>query len=314
MTMPIAGSGPLRAVLLATAVAATLAAAPSASAHTGDAKCTGTLTERGNSYEGECTLPFQGFPIGMAGVYYADPQNLHEQPKPAEVHVEIFIKVGAAPARPLGVECATYDGADSARCSREYNPAGESASLPEPLPEQGVQIICKGHSHAKYSRREPPAGAFGCWSGDEAREHLREDGFFAEHGLESGTPPDEEPESGPLGPLAGSPLTGTVTTVPYNTYAPDTLVVSRSLGLRYVNADIADHDVVAFADARPAGSAEWCADFDAVGDPCPLFWTPLIQTGEEVPVLGLEDTSAGESYVFYCSIHPYMKGTIEVVE
>jgi len=125
--------------------------------------------------------------------------------------------------------------------------------------------------------------------------------------------------TGPFGPLAGSPLTSVVTTVPFNTYAPDTLVVSRSLGLTYVNADTASHDVVAYSAKRPDGSAPWCDAFEDTYAPasvdCPLFWSELIPGGGSVErVQGLQDTVVGREYEFYCSIHPYMRGTIKVVE
>jgi plastocyanin len=122
----------------------------------------------------------------------------------------------------------------------------------------------------------------------------------------------------PFEGLPENPLSSLITTVPYNTYAPDTIPVVKSLGLEYVNLDIARHDVVALEATRPDGSAGWCEDYEDPDDPeaqtCPLFWTPLIPGGgTQEPVQGLEDTVAGESYRFYCTIHPYMLGTIEVV-
>ena len=114
-------------------------------------------------------------------------------------------------------------------------------------------------------------------------------------------------------------MTGQITTVPFNTYAPGTIVVSRSLGLTYTNLDTASHDVVARDAKRADGSAPWCADFEDPEDPgasdCPLFWSELIAGGgTQTPVLGLQDTKPGAAYTFYCSIHPYMTGTMQVVE
>lgn len=293
--------------------------APAASAHTGGSQCQGALAERGGSYEGSCRMPFQGFPVGVAGFYDSDPKDLAEpNSKPAEIHVELLAVVGSGPPRPIGVECDQTD-TGVARCQREYNPLDRPLTGPEPAPTEIVAIICNAHSHARYSRHAPPAGTFACWSTDEAREYLESDGYFADNGFEPSPPPADEPEPGPLGPLTGTGLTGTVTTVPFNTYLPETVLVSRSLGLRYVNLDTARHDVVALEDRRPDGSAAWCAEFENPEDPasedCPLFWSPLIPGGgSETPVLGLEDTKPGQSYAYYCSIHTSMKGTIEVVE
>lgn len=308
------------ALALAVAVLVVCAAAPSASAHAGGSWCAGTLAERGGSYEGSCTVPFQGWPVGVAGVFDSDPADLTEiDTKPAEIHIELIAKLANGVSRPLGVECIeTTTGV--ARCSAEDNPLGTPLTGPEPAPAEIVSLTCSGHSHAAYSRLAPPAGAFACWSTDEARAHLEEDHWFSDNGFSTEPPAEEEPPApGLLDPLGGSPLTGVVTTVPVNTYAPDTLVVSRTLGLKYVNVDTARHDVVALEAKRPDGSAPWCGDFENTENPavhdCPLFWTPLIPGGgSETPVLGLEDTAVGESYAFFCSIHPYMTGTIEVVE
>lgn len=122
----------------------------------------------------------------------------------------------------------------------------------------------------------------------------------------------------PFGPLAETGLSSVITTVPVNTYAPDTVPVVRSLGLKYVNLDAARHDVVALDATRPDGSAEWCDAYENPDDPeaedCPLFWSPLIPGGgSETMVQGLDDTEAGTSYSFFCSIHPYMVGKLEVV-
>lgn len=124
---------------------------------------------------------------------------------------------------------------------------------------------------------------------------------------------------GPFGPLAGSGLTTVVTTIPIDTYLPDTMLVSRSLGLTLVNTDTARHDIVARDDRRPNGSAPWCDEFEDPEDPaaenCPLFWSPLIPGGgSTTPIIGLQDTVEGRDYTFYCSIHPAMVGTIKVVE
>lgn len=297
--------------------------APMAAAHPGGSKCTGEFELRGNSIEGECHTTFQGFPIGMAGVYDAEPTNTTTpKTKAAEVHIEVMAQMADGAQRPLGVECTQYDAVGEARCRFEYNPVGESVTGPEPMPEEIVAIICKAHSHARFSHNALPAGKFACWSTDESREDLEADGWFEDAGFK-GDPdvepdPEPEPEPGPLAPFQDTAAKGLITTVPINTYLPSTLPVSRSLGLTYVNADILDHDVVAYEAKRPDGSAPWCGTFEDMEDPsaveCPLFWSPLIPSGETTPVLGLQDTKVGESYSFYCSIHPSMRGTIQVVE
>ena len=130
--------------------------------------------------------------------------------------------------------------------------------------------------------------------------------------------------------LAPTGVSTVVTAYPFEQYAPTDVKVSRSLGLRFTNLDGALHDVVALEDTRPHGSAPWCQYFppdpeDPDRETCPLFWTPLIPGAYQDPaaasegntetwVQGLEDTQEGETYAFYCSIHPLMVGTIEVIE
>jgi plastocyanin len=137
-------------------------------------------------------------------------------------------------------------------------------------------------------------------------------------------------EPNPFETLGSAGVTGVVVSYPFERYAPDPVLVSRSLGLRYVNLDTGWHNVVALDARRPDGSAPWCKNYPA--DPeqpgveqCPLFWTPLLPPGGSDPsyvtdrrsdymVEGLQDTKVGEKYTYYCEIHPLMKVTIEVVE
>jgi plastocyanin len=67
--------------------------------------------------------------------------------------------------------------------------------------------------------------------------------------------------------------------------------------LSYVNLDVVQHDVVA-ADKGPDGN--------------PLFRSKLIGLGESAPVEGLDKVKAGQSYAFFCSVHPGMRGTLIV--
>lgn len=294
-------------------------AAPAASADPGQANCQGALAERGNSYIGDCVLPFQGFPVGVAGTYDSAPGNPADPGlKPADAHVELLAKMSFGPPRAIGVECVIY-GKGVVRCQGEYNPFDRPVSAVEPVPAEIVGIVCKAGSHSPFSKLAPPAGTFACWSGAAARADLEKDGYFRDNGFGEPEPEPEPDGPGALDPLTGAGVSTAVTTVPFNTYAPDRLVVSRSLGLRYVNADAASHDIVAIDARRPDGSAPWCGGFKNLENPasqdCPLFWTPVIAGGgTQTPVLGLEDAKVGETYRFMCSIHPYMVGTIEVVE
>lgn len=129
--------------------------------------------------------------------------------------------------------------------------------------------------------------------------------------------------------MSDSNVTSVITALPFERYAPTTVYVSKSQGLRYFNLDTEWHDVVAHGATRPDRSARWCKYYPL--DPehpsvqtCPLFWTPLKAPGGTDPqgavagkhdtrVQGLQDTVVGSSYEFYCSIHPWMVGTIEVV-
>jgi len=124
-------------------------------------------------------------------------------------------------------------------------------------------------------------------------------------------------------------VTSVVTALPFERYTPTTVYISKAQGLHYVNLDTEWHDVVAHGATRPNRSAKWCKYYPI--DPehpdiqtCPLFWTPLKPPGGSDPqgvadgksdtrVLGLEDTKVGSTYDFYCSIHPWMVGTIQVV-
>lgn len=106
--------------------------------------------------------------------------------------------------------------------------------------------------------------------------------------------------SGPQAQLAG--------------YATRAMIASKSGKVLYTNLDVVRHDVVqdprSDGVAGPAGEP-WCSRFR--GD-CPAFWTPLLGLGETAPLQGLENTKAGRSYSFYCTLHPGMRGTLAVVD
>jgi plastocyanin len=67
--------------------------------------------------------------------------------------------------------------------------------------------------------------------------------------------------------------------------------------LNFLNLDAVQHDVVATTKG-PDGN--------------PLFRTKLIGLGETAPVEGLDKTVSGQTYGFFCSIHPGMTGQLLV--
>jgi polyvinyl alcohol dehydrogenase (cytochrome) len=67
--------------------------------------------------------------------------------------------------------------------------------------------------------------------------------------------------------------------------------------LSFTNLDLAKHDVTS-EEKGPDGK--------------PLFSTPLIDLGETAEVEGLDKVKSGQSYGFFCTIHPGMRGTLVV--
>lgn len=176
-----AGRSLVRVAFVAGTMAVAFAFAPGALAHTGGSNCTGKLEKRGPIWESECVFPFQGFPIGVAGVYLAD-DPLKESTLGAEVHVEVLAQLANGTTRPLGVECL-QDTIGAARCVGEYNPLPSSLTVPEPVPDEIVGLLCRGHSHSLSPSAATPSGAFACWSTDEAREDLVADHWFSLNGF-----------------------------------------------------------------------------------------------------------------------------------
>ena len=96
-------------------------------------------------------------------------------------------------------------------------------------------------------------------------------------------------------------------------YLPPIVVVAPGEGITYANADIAPHNFIAqdsFMTKKQAKKGKWCSGYDK--GRCPLFWSATISLGNTTEVLGLENLKSGESYAFYCSLHPGMKGTLIV--
>ena len=162
--------------------AALTAGTTTASAHTGGSNCQDTLTvpEVGTGAQGSCEFPFQGWPLGVAGVYKVHPDATR---RGAEIHVELKARTAAGgPPRPLGIECSQYGATDVARCKLEDNPFAAPITAVQPVPAEIVSIVCEGHSHASYSRLLPPSGIFACWSTDAGRQDLEADGVMAQIG------------------------------------------------------------------------------------------------------------------------------------
>jgi hypothetical protein len=161
--------------------------APGALAHTGGSNCTAKLEKRGATWESSCVSPFQGFPVGVAGVYLADDPLLGPSPLDADVHVEIMALLADGTSRPLGVECLS-DTVGAARCLEAYNPLAAPLTSPEAAPIQIVALKCNAHSHSVSPTAAKPSGAFACWSTDEARADLEADHWFSDNGFTSTTP------------------------------------------------------------------------------------------------------------------------------
>lgn len=89
-------------------------------------------------------------------------------------------------------------------------------------------------------------------------------------------------------------------------YTGDTFVVDVAGTLTLVNADLRAHDVVSVANGPD--SNPWCGRY-ATGD-CPLFASRLAPLGGQAVVEGTEQLTPLESYEFYCSLHPWMTGTL----
>jgi polyvinyl alcohol dehydrogenase (cytochrome) len=93
---------------------------------------------------------------------------------------------------------------------------------------------------------------------------------------------------------------GAVLAVPgstYTTYGTPAMVTSVGGPLSFANFDLPQHDVVS-VDKAPDGRA--------------LFQSGLAGLGEVVPVDGLDRVKAGQTYEFFCSIHPGMRGSLIV--
>ena len=98
------------------------------------------------------------------------------------------------------------------------------------------------------------------------------------------------------GPVASAGAAERIVAIPQSQYATSDVAIDQGEPLTFLNLDVLNHDVTARGK-------------DGAGNP--LFTTPLIGPGQEVPVEGADSLSPG-SYAFFCSVHPNMEGTLEV--
>jgi len=92
-------------------------------------------------------------------------------------------------------------------------------------------------------------------------------------------------------------------------YVLDQVVADVAGTLTFTNLDLRAHDVVSDADGPPDNP--WCGRF--LNRACPLFASPLVGLGGQATVEGTDQLAPLESYAFYCSIHPWMTGTLTAV-
>ena len=93
---------------------------------------------------------------------------------------------------------------------------------------------------------------------------------------------------------------GAIVAVPgstYTTYATPVMTTRPGGPLSFMNFDLPQHDVIA-DDKGPDGK--------------PLFMSKLSGLGEIAPIEGLDRVKSGQTYGFFCSLHPGMRGSLIV--
>jgi plastocyanin len=248
----------------------------------------------------ECTFHFVGSPIVAEGRFSTDNPALK-----SNFHVGVIAQLADGTRQPLPVECTDFgrSGDPNAACRVEWDPTGTGAQAVElPGLQDVVALICEAHSHAG----ERP------WVGEYFGENAG--GEFRCSSGPAGAGGGGDPGDG--GSADGSAVAGAPAFVatPGSVFATNPAVVSRSAAAQaspvFANLDVLQHDVVAVEATRPDGSAPWCDGYGPGA--CPLFWSPLIGGAETTTVLGFDDAQPG-TYEYYCSIHPFMVGTVQVV-
>jgi plastocyanin len=95
-------------------------------------------------------------------------------------------------------------------------------------------------------------------------------------------------------------------------YATDNVVTASGGTVEFVNLDLDIHNFTAFDAYLPKKKAKttpWCGAYRK--NKCPVFWSKTIGPGE-TQVQGLDSIEPGE-YTFFCTVHPAMKGTLQVL-
>jgi plastocyanin len=87
----------------------------------------------------------------------------------------------------------------------------------------------------------------------------------------------------------------TVYAVPVDRYSSSVITIDQGEALFFRNADLNRHDLV--SKAQSGGK--------------PIFSTPLLSTGGEAVVQGVQQLKGG-NYEFFCTVHTYMTGTLTV--
>ena len=127
----------------------------------------------------------------------------------------------------------------------------------------------------------------------------------------------------PTAPVRQTPVVMTVPGSVYFGYVPPVVIVEKGGTLTYSNFDSAEHDFVQDVEADGFGGpkkAPWCKKLAAASSEeghhhshgCPVFYTPLLASGESTEVQGLENVKPGVSYTFFCTKHHNMQGTLIV--
>jgi polyvinyl alcohol dehydrogenase (cytochrome) len=100
-------------------------------------------------------------------------------------------------------------------------------------------------------------------------------------------------------------------------YLTPVVIIQKGGALTYANFDVVRHNVVQDVAVdhkalrlRVAKKTKWCRQFKR--GKCPMFWSKLIGVTQQTPVLGVNKLKPGQ-YSFYCTLHPGMKGKLQVL-
>ena len=95
-------------------------------------------------------------------------------------------------------------------------------------------------------------------------------------------------------------------------YTTENVVTVVGGTVEFVNLDLDIHNFTAFdafLSKKDAKSRTWCGAYRK--NKCPVFWSKTTGPGE-TQVQGLDSIEPGE-YTFFCTVHPAMKGTLQVL-